>query len=177
MNIVDEGAGKMLAVYRSRWSDHIHMSRSSDGGSLWSAPVPTVLPNNNSSIQCVRLSDGRLAMVYNHSSAANAEGRRSSLYDELDDNATQASTPASGRQAFWGAPRAPMSLIFSADNGETWTARKDLETGDGYCLSNNSVDGMNREFSYPTLLEGPDGMLDIAFTYFRQGIKHIRLAN
>lgn len=176
MNIVDEGAGKMLAVYRSRWADHIHMSRSSDGGALWSAPVPTVLPNNNSSIQCVRLSDGRLAMVYNHSSAANAEGRRTSLYDELDDSAPQASTPASGRQAFWGAPRAPMSLIFSTDNGETWTGRMDLETGDGYCLSNNSVDGMNREFSYPTLLEGPDGTLDVAFTYFRQGIKHVRLA-
>lgn len=176
MNIVEAGNGKMIAVYRSRWADHIHMSRSSDGGASWSTPVPTVLPNNNSSIQCVRLGDGRLAMVYNHSSAANAEGRRTSLYDELDDNAQQLSTPAQGRQAFWGAPRAPMSLIFSTDNGETWTGRRDLEIGDGYCLSNNSVDGMNREFSYPTLLEGPDGTLDIAFTYFRQGIKHVRLA-
>lgn len=176
MNIVEAGTGNMLAVYRSRWADHIHMSRSSDGGASWSVPVPTVLPNNNSSIQCVRLGDGRLAMVYNHSSAANAEGRRTSLYDELADSAPQASSPANGRQAFWGAPRAPMSLIFSTDNGETWTERMDLEIGDGYCLSNNSVDGMNREFSYPTLLEGTDGTLDIAFTYFRQGIKHIRLA-
>jgi predicted neuraminidase len=176
MNIIKTGDGGMLAVYRSRWADHIHMSRSKDGGASWSVPVPTVLPNNNSSIQCISLRDGRLAMVYNHSNAANAEGRRTSLYDELDDNAPQASAQTHGRQAFWGAPRAPMSLIFSADNGKTWTGRQDLEIGDGYCLSNNSVDGMNREFSYPTLLEGPDATLDIAFTYFRQGIKHIRLA-
>jgi len=75
-----------------------------------------------------------------------------------------------------GAPRAPMSLIFSEDGGETWSGRRDLETGDGYCLSNNSVDSINREFSYPTVLEAPGGQLDIAFTYFRQGIKHVRLS-
>jgi predicted neuraminidase len=68
-----------------------------------------------------------------------------------------------------------MSLIFSDDDGATWTGRRDLETGDGYCLSNKSVDGVNRELSYPTLLEAPGGRLDIAFTFFRQGIKHVRL--
>jgi predicted neuraminidase len=42
-------------------------------------------------------------------------------------------------------------------------------------MSNNSIDRINREFSYPTLLEAPDGSLDIAFTYFRQSIKHVKL--
>jgi predicted neuraminidase len=175
MNVVSLGGGRMLALFRSRWADFIHRSRSEDNGASWSAAAPTDLPNNNSSIQCIRLADGRLALVYNHSSAANAEGRRTSLYDEIEGGNTPPAAATTGRQAFWGAPRAPMSLIFSEDGGETWSGRRDLETGDGYCLSNNSVDSINREFSYPTLLEAPGGQIDIAFTYFRQGIKHVRL--
>mgnify|MGYP006163502329 CR=1 FL=1 len=31
--------------------------------------------------------------------------------------------------------------------------------GDGYCLSNNSRDGLNREYSYPSIHQGPDGAL------------------
>ena len=79
------------------------------------------------------------------------------------------------RQAFWGAPRAPMSLAFSSDHGLTWPGSRDLDTSDGYCLSNNSVTRANRELSYPVLLEGPGNTLDIAFTWFRQGIKHVRI--
>jgi predicted neuraminidase len=176
MNIVPLGGGRMLALFRSRWADFIHRSRSEDSGASWSAAAPTDLPNNNSSIQSIRLADGRLALVYNHSSAANAEGRRSSLYDEIEGGDTPPAAATTGRQAFWGAPRSPMSLVFSEDGGETWSGRRDLETGDGYCLSNNSVDSINREFSYPTVLEAPGGQLDIAFTYFRQGIKHVRLS-
>jgi predicted neuraminidase len=175
MNIVELSKGGMIALFRSRWADFIHISRSGDKGRSWSDPEPTTLPNNNSSIQCIRLRDERLALVYNHSSAANAAERRISLYDEIEGNTTQEAAKPTGRQAFWGAPRAPMSLIFSADDGATWMARRDLETGDGYCMSNNSIDRINREFSYPTLLEAPDGSLDIAFTYFRQGIKHVKL--
>jgi predicted neuraminidase len=176
MNIVALGGGRMLALFRSRWADFIHQSHSEDNGASWSAATPTDLPNNNSSIQFIRLADGRLTLVYNHSSAANAEGRRTSLYDEIEGGDAPVPAAATGRQAFWGAPRAPMSLVFSADEGDTWSGRRDLETGDGYCLSNNSVDGVNREFSYPTVLESPGGRLDIAFTYFRQGIKHVRLS-
>ena len=175
MNIVPLGGRRMIAFFRSRWADFIHVSRSADEGESWSAPVPTGLPNNNSSIQCVGLGNGRLALVYNHSSAANAEGRRTSLYDEIEGGDEDQRAEPAGRQAFWGAPRAPLSLAFSDDGGETWTGRRDLEIGDGYCLSNNSVKSLNRELSYPTLLEAPGGGLDIAFTYFRQSIKHVRL--
>jgi len=175
MNVVPLGEGRMVAFFRSRWADSIHMSRSADEGATWSAPTPTSLPNNNSSIQCIRLGDGRLALAYNHSSVANAEGRRASLYDEIEGGDDGQPAEPVGRQAFWGAPRAPLSLVFSDDGGETWTGRGDLEIGDGYCLSNNSVRNLNRELSYPTLLEAPGGGLDIAFTYFRQSIKHVRL--
>lgn len=180
MNIVEAGNGELLALFRSRWADFIHESRSRDGGLTWSEPKPTELPNNNSSIQATRLGDGRLALVYNHSSAANAAERRLSLYDEIEDeeDATVApvAAPVRARTAFWGAPRAPLCLAISPDGGRTWPDRRLIEDGDGYCMTNNSTDRRNRELSYPSVHQMPDGSLHIAFTYHRQAIKHVRLA-
>jgi predicted neuraminidase len=68
-----------------------------------------------------------------------------------------------------------MSLAFSSDAGKTFEVAGNLDEGDGYCLTNNSRDGLNREFSYPVLHQGPDGRLDLAYTYFRQTIKHVRV--
>jgi len=140
-----------------------------------------VLPNNNSSIQALRLADGRLAMIFNASSAADATERRESLYDELEDEAAQ---PADGRtegtaqparRAFWGAPRAPMTLALSADDGLTWPWQRDLEVGDGWCMSNDSARGLNREYSYPAIRQSADGALHLAYTVFRQHIRHARV--
>src|SRR4029450_8044009 len=121
MNVLDLRNGHLAAFFRSRWADNIYASRSPDGGRTWTEPAPTELPNNNSPIQAARLADGHLAMVYNHSSAADATDRRLSLYDapgEEGDPAPAAppSTPGGGgggRSAFWGAPRAPMTLAIS----------------------------------------------------------------
>jgi predicted neuraminidase len=174
-NVVDAGGGELAALFRSRWADFIHASRSTDGGKSWSPPRPTALPNNNSSIQATRLADGRLCIAYNHSSAADATDRRLSLYDEIEDEDGAVSTPqpARARTAFWGAPRAPMSLAFSDDGGRSWGGRIDIETGDGWCLTNNSRDRSNRELSYPSVHQTPDGRLHVAFTYHRQAIKHV----
>ncbi len=142
--------------------------------------MPTELPNNNSSIQASRLADGRIALVYNHSSAANAAERRLSLYDEIEDEDDGATPPADhvppARTAFWGAPRAPLMLAISSDGGRTWPDRRLIEDGDGYCMTNNSTDKRNRELSYPSVHQSPDGAIHVAFTYHRQAIKHVRLA-
>ncbi|MDB5531006.1 MAG: hypothetical protein JWR51_4109 [Devosia sp.] len=179
MNIVPLARDEMAAFYRHRFAEYVLRSTSGDGGRNWSAPVPTNLPNNNSSVQAVKLRSGKIAIVYNHSSAATSSDRRLSLYDEIggeEPEVVPVATTSTERKAIWGVPRAPLSLAFSSDDGMTFADRVDLETGDGYCLTNNSKDGLNREFSYPSIIEGHDGALHIAFTYFRRAIKYVRLA-
>jgi predicted neuraminidase len=175
MNIVKADGGKLLGFFRSRWADNIYRSVSTDNGRRWSTPRPTPLPNNNSSIQVTRLAGGRLAMIYNHSSAADATERRVSLYDEIDDGDGRKEPVARGRSAFWGAPRAPMTLALSSDDGLTWPQRRNLEVGDGYCMTNNSADKRNREYSYPSIQQTADGAIHVAYTVFRQKIRYARV--
>jgi predicted neuraminidase len=179
MNIVPARDGGLLAFFRSRWADRIYRTRSDDGGLTWQTPQATVLPNNNSSIQALRLQDGRLAIIFNASSAADATGRRESLYEELDDDDASAvatsEAPVPQRRSFWGAPRAPLTLALSEDDGLTWPWQRHLETGDGWCMSNNSEQRLNREYSYPSLRQTADGALHLAYTVFRQHIRHVRV--
>jgi predicted neuraminidase len=176
MNVHVLNDGSLLAMYRSRWADFVYASRSDDGRA-WSAPQPTELPNNNSSIQFTVLQNGHLAIVYNESDASHSTERRASLYDDIEDSEDSGvlrDQPASSRgSAFWGAPRAPMSLAISEDGGRTWKRRRNLEIGDGYCMTNNSADQRNREYSYPSITQSKDGALHIAFTFFRQRIKYV----
>lgn len=179
MNVTLLADGSLLALFRSRWADFVYESRSLDNGNSWSEPKPTTLPNNNSSIQVTTLRNGHLALVYNNMSAAGATERRASLYDEIEDEEDDGKTAEPqvqpGRSAFWGAPRAPMTLAISTDGGRTWPFRRNLDEGDGYCMTNNSQQKLNREFSYPSIKQGINGELHIAYTYFRQAIKYVRV--
>jgi predicted neuraminidase len=171
MNPVKDGSGPMVAFYRNRFATSVLRSLSHDGGLTWSKPEPTPLPSNNSSIQAIRRRDGRIAMVLNPVNAAMSSERRASLYDEIEGD----EGPSGAGGAIWGVPRAPLSLVLSADDGASFPERRDLETGSGYCLTNNSSNGLNREYSYPSILEGPDGSVHIAYTYHRRAIKHVCL--
>jgi predicted neuraminidase len=178
MNIEKLDDGTLLALFRSRWADYIYSSYSTDNGKTWSDPKPTELPNNNSSIQFTKLANGHLALVFNKMNAENCTERRASLYDDIEDeeNVVAEAVEDSGeREAFWGAPRAPMTVAISEDNGVSWPFVKDIEIGDGYAMTNNSKDKLNREYSYPSIKQGSDGNLHIAFTYFRQTIKYVQL--
>ena len=180
MNIGKISDGSLLALYRSRWADSIYMSRSTDNGRTWSQPIPSDLPNNNSSIQFTCLDNGNLALVFNDSSAKNASERRVSLYDEIEDDENEAVLPTvptacTGKTAFWGAPRAPMTIAISEDGGKTWPYKRNLEIGDGYCMTNNSELQLNREFSYPSIKQTGDGFLHIAYTFHRQKIRYVRI--
>ena len=140
-------------------------------------PQPTDLPNPNAGICFNVLSSGRVLVVYNHSSKANALGQREGLYDDIaeagDVRKNQTSKHA-GKEAFWGAPRAPLCLAWSDDEGKSWTS-KVLEEGDGYCMTNNSEEKLNRELSYPSMTVGADGLVHVAFTFWRQKIKYVQL--
>jgi predicted neuraminidase len=168
--------GSYLALYRSRWADFIYSSTSPDG-IRWSAPQPTSLPNPNAGICFDVLPSGRVVVVYNHSSREKALGRREGLYDEISDGTDSRPNQKArtdGKEAFWGAPRAPLSVAWSDDEGKTWQSRT-LEEGDGYCLTNNSEQKLNRELSYPSMLVGEDGTIHIAFTFWRQTIKYVQI--
>jgi predicted neuraminidase len=169
--------GSLLALFRSRWADSIYASRSTDRGRNWSAPVPAGLPNNNSSIQFTVLANGHLALVFNDTNAEGVTELRASLYDDIEDESglQEPVARAGERHAVWGVPRAPMTLAISEDGGRTWARKRNLEVGDGYCMTNNSREQLNREYSYPSIKQGPDGALHIAFTYFRQAIKYVRV--
>jgi predicted neuraminidase len=58
--------------------------------------------------------------------------------------------------------RTPLSLLVSDDNGTTWPWRRDLETGPG-------------EYSYPSIVQAPDGLVHVAYTHRRTGIRHLML--
>ncbi|KAJ1323330.1 exo-alpha-sialidase [Microdochium nivale] len=155
-------------------TDNLYMSTSSNGIE-WTAPQPTELPNPNAGICLDVLESGRVLVVYNHSSRADAQGRREGLYNDIasasDDRRNQDSTHA-GKEAFWGAPRAPLNLAWSDDGGASRRMRV-LEDGDGFCMTNNSEHKLNRELSYPSIARAADGSIHIAFTFWRQKIKHV----
>lgn len=133
------------------------------------------MPNNNSSIVSIRLDDGRVALLCNPVSAADSSARRESLYDELGEESDGRGDPTGGITPIWGVPRAPLTLCVSNDGGRTFPLRKVVEDGEGTCLSNNPLDGRNKELSYPAMVQGPDGDLHLAFTFHRRAIKYVRL--
>lgn len=71
--VVELGDGRLIALCR-RGGDYdpgndgfVVKTESSDGGRTWSAGVETEFPNPNAAVDLLRLDDGRLLFVYNHS--------------------------------------------------------------------------------------------------------------
>lgn len=166
MNIV-KVPGKLVAFYRNRRAEFILKSESSDNGRTWTAPRPTAIPNNNSSIQARRFSDGRIVLICNPINAQLAgEAGRPDLTAKL------------GSKVIWGTPRAPVSLFFSADGGETFGDRVDVETGPGWCHADlpTKEQPENSELSYPSVEEKADGSIALSFTWHRKAIRYVELA-
>ena len=96
----------------------------------------------------------------------------------LNNNSSiQVTTLASGELALvYNAMSAAGAVAISADGGKSWPWRRNLDEGDGYCMTNNSLEKLNREFSYPSIKQSPDGTLHIAYTWWRQAIKYVRIS-
>jgi predicted neuraminidase len=175
-----EGGG--LLAYMRTWEGRIFESRSTDGGWTWSGPAPTSLPNNNSGIDMVRLSDGAIAMAYNPV-ALGTSGDQTSRWlgksagagrapvsamrraDEREMRRLVHGVHSDGEDSLdclpWG-PRTPLSVAVSRDEGRSWRIASTLEDGDG-------------EYSYPAIVQDSAGTIHVVYTWQRTAIKHVLL--
>ncbi|WP_159884869.1 sialidase family protein [Paenibacillus puerhi] len=153
MNVLERSDGSLLAMFRSRQADRIYMSESRDGGRTWSKPVKSVLANNNSSTQAVKLPSGRMALIYNDSTMERDQFRWVQRKGEFRKKPL----------------RTPLTLSLSEDDGQTWPYSRNIQMAD--LEYKDSEIG----YSYPSILATRDGNLHIAFSYLRKGIKYVRL--
>ena len=152
-NVVELENGRLAAFMRSREADFIYRSESPDWGGSWTPPVPTPLPNNNSSISALRLQSGRVAVAYNPTSTPD---------------------PQPGKAA-WPGLRCPVAVALSEDGGQTFPLIRYLELGEGYMGEENRTN--NRQYEYPFLMQSADGMLHLAYAaYTRAGVKYLRFS-
>ena len=145
MNIVKLSGDQLVAFFRSRYADWIYKSRSTDG-CHWRTPVATQLPNNNASIQAVRLKDGHLVMAFNNAQAVTTRGKPRA------------------------AARKILSVALSVDEGRTWPWVRDVQDGDE---SPAGRPGEESEYSYPSVTQSPNGMVQLAFTFNRKTIQYM----
>ena len=156
MSIVQRSDGSLLGLFRSRDADRIYASSSSDLGRTWSSPQRTELPNNNSAVQALRLSDGRLAVIFNDATLERDQFR---WVDGADGPLTRMK-----------AVRTPLTVAISSDDGRSWPIRRNLQQAD--------LEYRDRPmgYSYPALLQTTDGSLHAAYSMLRKTIKHVRFA-
>ena len=149
-NIVELEKGHLVTFLRSRFADNIYSSESFDNGDTWSEPLPTVLPNNNSSISALKLKSGRIAIAY---------------------NPTCTPVPTEGVAA-WPGLRCPVAVALPEDGGKTWPMIRLMEHGEGFIGDENTTN--NKQYEYPYLMQSKDGKLHLAFAYKnRIGIKYM----
>ena len=68
--------------------------------------------------------------------------------------------------------RYPMRVSLSEDGGKTWAYSRDIETKPS---GSEAVDE-DVEYSYPTVLQAPDGWIHASYTYNRQTIKYVKFS-
>jgi predicted neuraminidase len=145
MNIIPLSQGHLIAFFRSRYADWIYKSESNDG-CAWTTPQATQLPNNNASIQAIRLKNGHLLMIFNNSQAE--------LKPEHADTGS----------------RSILSIAISEDDGKTWPWIRDLENPE---ISQPILPLADPEYSYPSVTQSADGMIHVAYTFRRETIKYM----
>ena len=180
MAIIRRSQGQLLGFFRSRWADKIYRTSSVDLGETWSAPTPTEVPNNNSSI-AVDSQDAHspILLVANPVSAPEGtdEGDDDELLTEGKHTAPGTRQPLT-RHAVWGTPRLPLALLRSDDEGQSWRTVLNLE--DSHTLAEAGItetDGEYRglEISYPSLYVDAAGTAHVTYSYRRNAIKYVRV--
>ncbi|KAK3267705.1 hypothetical protein CYMTET_23754 [Cymbomonas tetramitiformis] len=136
----------LLAMFRSRKMDWIYQSYSLNDGRKWTKAQKSPLPNNNGAFQVIALRSRVLVVAFN--------------------NVQRVSR------------RYPLSVALSEDGGDTWPYVRDLESepygGTARPLRRSSEHP--NEFSYPSMVQGPDGVIHIVYTWKRELIKHVAVS-
>jgi predicted neuraminidase len=164
-----------VAFYRRRQADAVFRSTSDDGGLTWSAPAPTSLPNNNSSIQARELKDGRIAIIYNEIRATGSERESAVPPWVRDKEAFLARSAVTERSAVWGVPRNPLVISTSTDRGLTWRKELIVEANPQLRSAHDEKGAFVGDYSYPSIIQTRDGKLQITYSYLRDYIKHVTL--
>ena len=96
--------GKHLRLYARATSDigRICAANSFDNGITWTEAHPTDLPNPNSGIDAVSVRDGRIILIYNHTTtgrtplnlAVSSDGDHFKIFETLEDEPGEYSYPA-----------------------------------------------------------------------------------
>jgi predicted neuraminidase len=94
--------GKHLRFFARSNMGRICVSDSNDEGITWTPARPIDLPNPNSGIDVVRLKDGRIVMIYNHTDrgrtplnlAVSKDGDRWTRFADLEKDSGEYSYPA-----------------------------------------------------------------------------------
>jgi predicted neuraminidase len=150
-SVIELSNGRLVAFFRSRAADRIYVSHSADYGRTWTVPERTMLPNNNASIQALKLASGNIAIIFNKFSAND---------DPI--------------KTVWPRQRYPVTVAISEDEGETWPYMRNLDTGDDFCGGANVH--LNRRCAYPCILQTRDGLIHIGYSYRnRQCIKYVHI--
>jgi predicted neuraminidase len=161
-DIIELSTHHFIAFFRSRFADWVYASSSEDGCS-WATPRPTQIPNNNSSIQAVRLRDGHLVIAFNNIQAT-----------------TERRKPQTG-------PRWPLSVALSVDDGQSWPWVRDVDIGQEVpqepipnVMAGTDVSDEKRAFfehlffyEYPSIIETADGTIHVSYTFRRRTIKYV----
>jgi predicted neuraminidase len=98
--------GSHLRIYARSQMGKICVADSLDDGVRWTAPHAINLPNPNAGIDLVRLRDGRLVLIYNHSAstrsplnlAVSQDGDHWTPFQVLETEPGEYSYPADSRQ-------------------------------------------------------------------------------
>ncbi len=143
-NIIEVEAGKLIALFRSRYADNIYISSSEDDGENWTAPVRTELPNNNSSISAIKLKSGAIGLIYNPTRYNDSLG-----------------------ETVWPFQRSLVEFALSEDGGVTWPYKRVIEPGEGFSGIWNDIN--NRRYEYPVMIQGSDGVIHAAYSW---GTRH-----
>jgi len=167
------------------WTIHIEMSK--DGGKTWTKTAALNDAKEFDAIQPAVLNygDGKLQLLSRTNNEVVGQNW-SEDYGETWSKMTASSLPnpnsgidgitlKDGRQFLvynptkenWG-DRVPLSIALSLD-GESWKRVLDVEP------LRETTDREEEEYSYPTVIQGSDGMVHIVYTWNRKTVKYVLL--